>query len=89
MIPDHVFPDSNTANNTWTAAAGKLEKDVILDDYLGVYATANAPLKITLTEKNSALNVGISGYPSFTATPVTGEANTFEAPAARIKIQVQ
>ena len=85
--PDHVFPDSNTANNTWTAAAGKLEKDVILDDYLGVYATANAPLKITLTEKNSALNVGISGYPSFTATPVTGEANTFEAPAAGLKFK--
>ena len=44
-------------------------------------------MKITLTEKNSALNVGISGYPSFTATPVTGEANTFEAPAAGLKFK--
>jgi hypothetical protein len=25
LDPDHVFPDVNSANNTWTAAAGELE----------------------------------------------------------------
>jgi hypothetical protein len=27
LDPDHVFPDSNEANNVWTAAKGVIEKD--------------------------------------------------------------
>ncbi len=27
LDPDHVFPDYNKSNNTWTAATGKLERD--------------------------------------------------------------
>jgi hypothetical protein len=26
LDPDHVFPDSNEANNVWTAAKGVIEK---------------------------------------------------------------
>jgi succinate dehydrogenase flavin-adding protein (antitoxin of CptAB toxin-antitoxin module) len=30
-----MLPDSNESNNIWTAAKGILEKDIILDGYLG------------------------------------------------------
>jgi hypothetical protein len=35
---DHAFPDSNEANNVWSAAKDTLEKTLYLDDYLGVLA---------------------------------------------------
>ena len=65
LDPDHVFPDNNESNNVWTAGKGKIEKDVILDGYLGTYSTAKAPLKIDFTEKNSVLNVEITNFPKF------------------------
>jgi hypothetical protein len=34
------FPDSNEANNVWTAK-GVIEKDLILDGYLGTYSNAH------------------------------------------------
>lgn len=37
--PSHVFPDVNTANNTWKSEKGILEKDIILDTYLGKFST--------------------------------------------------
>ncbi|MFV8271140.1 M1 family metallopeptidase [Flavobacterium sp. GT2N3] len=85
LDPDHVLPDSNEGNNTWTASKGLIEKDVILDGYLGTYSTKMAPLKITFSEKNGALNVLITNYPSFTVEP-TGK-NSFESKQAGLKFQ--
>lgn len=85
LDPDHVLPDSNSANNTWTATKGLIEKDVILDGYLGVYSTKMAPLKITFTEKNGALNVLITNYPSFLVEPIG--KNTFESKQAGLKFE--
>jgi len=65
LDPDHVFPDSNEANNVWTAGKGVLEKDVILDGYLGTYSNTKSPMKITFSEKNSVLNAEITTTLSF------------------------
>ncbi|WP_163401358.1 M1 family metallopeptidase [Flavobacterium fluviatile] len=87
LDPEHVFPDNNQNNNVWTAEKGKIEKDIILDGYLGVYSTKNAPLKIELTEKNSVLNVEITNFPKFTVEPVAGEKDTFVSKAAGLKFK--
>ncbi|MBZ4040762.1 M1 family metallopeptidase [Flavobacterium hibisci] len=87
LDPDHVFPDNNVSNNVWTAGKGKVEKDIILDGYLGLYSTKNAPLKIELTEKNSVLNVEITNFPKFTVEPVAGEKDTFISNAAGLKFK--
>jgi len=87
LDPDHVFPDHNTTNNIWSAGKGKIEKDIILDGYLGSYSTKNAPLKIDLTEKNSVLNVAITNFPKFTIEPVAGEKDTFISKRAGLKFK--
>lgn len=83
--PDHVMPDSNSANNTWISDKGLIEKDVILDGYLGVYSTKAAPLKITFSEKRGALNVSIVGYPNFSVQSIGN--NTFESKQAGLKFE--
>jgi hypothetical protein len=87
LDPDHVFPDYNESNNVWTAGKGKIEKDIILDGYLGTYSTKNAPLKIELTEKNSVLNVEITNFPKFSVEPVAGEKDTFISNRAGLKFK--
>ncbi|WP_188050472.1 M1 family metallopeptidase [Flavobacterium sp. GP15] len=83
--PDHILPDSNVTNNTWTADKGLVEKDIILDGYLGVYSTKMSPLKITFSEKNGALKALITDYPAFTVQP-TGK-NSFESKQAGLKFE--
>ncbi|SHL74631.1 M1 family metallopeptidase [Flavobacterium xanthum] len=85
LDPDHVLPDSNTTNNIWTSGKGLIEKDIILDGYLGVYSTKMAPLKITFSEKNGVLNVLITNYPSFSVEPIG--KNTFESKLAGLKFE--
>jgi hypothetical protein len=87
LDPDHVFPDYNENNNIWTSGKGKIEKDIILDGYLGNYSAKNAPLKIELTEKNSVLNVEITNFPKFTVEPVAGEKDTFISNGAGLKFK--
>lgn len=85
LDPDRAFPDSNEANNTWTAAKSTLEKDIILDSYLGVFSTAKAPMKITFSEKNSTLNAEITNYPTFSLEPAGKDL--FESKRAGLKFQ--
>ncbi len=85
LDPDHVLPDTNTGNNSWTADKGLIEKDVILDGYLGTFSTKMAPIKITFSEKNGALNVLITNYPSFTVEPIG--KNSFESKLAGLKFE--
>ncbi|WP_348797465.1 M1 family metallopeptidase [Flavobacterium adhaerens] len=68
--PAHVFPDVNESNNTWKSGSGTVEKDVILDGYLGKFSTTKAPLKIEFTEKNSVLFAEITDYPKFSLTMI-------------------
>ena len=85
LDPDHAFPDSNEANNIWTVAKGVLEKDVILDGYLGTFSTAKAPMKITFSEKNSTLSAEITNYPKFALESVGKDL--FESKRAGVKFQ--
>nr|WP_309760243.1 M1 family metallopeptidase [Flavobacterium sp.] len=85
LDPDHVLPDSNTANNVWKDDKGTIEKDVILDGYLGTFSTVMAPIKIALSEKNGALNVLITGYPGFSAESVG--KNKFESKQAGLTFE--
>ncbi|MCC9074173.1 M1 family metallopeptidase [Flavobacterium sp. F-65] len=83
--PDHVFPDSNESNNVWTAGSGKIEKDVVLDSYLGTYSSKRTPLKITFTEKNDGLTVELPNYPKFSVQPVADAVDTFESTRAGLR----
>ena len=43
--PGHVFPDVNESNNTWKSGNGVIEKDIILDGYLGKFSTIKLPIE--------------------------------------------
>nr|WP_315174565.1 M1 family metallopeptidase [uncultured Flavobacterium sp.] len=83
--PDHVFPDYNESNNTWSADKGLIEKDIILDGYLGIFSTKMAPVKITFSEKNGVLNALITNYPGFSVESIG--KNSFESKLAGLKFE--
>ncbi|WP_366187536.1 M1 family metallopeptidase [Flavobacterium ovatum] len=85
LDPDHVFPDYNVSNNIWSSATGTIEKDIILDGYLGTYSNSKAPIKIVMTEKANTISVDITGYPKFTLASVGKDL--FESKAAGLKFQ--
>ena len=70
LDPDHVLPDSNTANDTWTAGKGELEKDVILDAYLGTFSSKQIPVKIIFSEEKGVLTAKSEGQPNLSFGPV-------------------
>jgi hypothetical protein len=70
LDPNHVFPDINSDNDTWTAGKGELEKDVILDAYLGTFSSKQIPVKIIFSEENGTLTGKSEGQPNLTFTPV-------------------
>ncbi|MFV5700800.1 M1 family metallopeptidase [Flavobacterium sp. XS2P12] len=83
--PDHVFPDSNESNNSWTSANGMIDVDIILDEYLGTYSNKNSSIKIVFSEKNSILNVAITDYPKFTVERIAKD--TFESKQSGLTFQ--
>lgn len=83
LDPDHVFPDSNEDNNSWKSGKGVVEKDVILDSYLGTYSNRMAPVKITFTEESGVLNATITDYPSFGLENTA--VDTFESKQAGVQ----
>lgn len=85
LDPDHIFPDSNEANNVWTADKGLIEKDMIYDPYLGVYSNSRLPFKITITEKNTLLNVDIPDYSDFSVETIGKDE--FESKRAGLKFK--
>lgn len=85
LDPQHVLPDNNPDNNIWSSATGEVEKDIILDGYLGTYSNSRAPIKIIFSEKNSVLNVAITDYPDFTVEPIGKDL--FESKRAGLQFQ--
>ncbi|RVT75338.1 M1 family peptidase [Flavobacterium sufflavum] len=85
LDPDHVFPDSNEANNIWTADKGVVEKDVVYDAYLGTFSNSRMPIKIVVSEKNTLLNVEITDYPEFSVNAVGKDE--FESKRAGLKFK--
>lgn len=85
LDPDHVFPDSNEANNVWSADKGVIEKDVIYDAYLGTFSNSRLPFKIVVFEKNTLLKVEIPDYPEFSLDAVGKDE--FESKRAGLKFK--
>ena len=83
--PDKVFPDINPSNNVWRSKGATIEKDLILDKYLGKFSNKNVPVKITLTEDNSKLMIEINDEPKFPMKP-NGKDN-FNIPNQDFEIQ--
>lgn len=69
LDPDRVLPDINPANNVWRSKSASVEKDIILDKYLGSYSNKQYPIKITLTEENGRLMIELTDQPKFPMTP--------------------
>jgi hypothetical protein len=78
LDPDHVFPDVNSKNNTWTPAAGELEKDVILDAYFGTYSSSMIPIKIAISEEDGSLVAKATGQPNIPLESAGKDKFTFE-----------
>ena len=55
LDPNFVFPDSNSQNNKWVSGVNSLDKVEVLDSYLGTFACAQPPIKITFTDDNGTL----------------------------------
>ncbi len=53
--PDRVFPDVNPSNNVWEAGKSELEKEPVLDAYLGKFGSKQIPVKLTFTSIDGML----------------------------------
>ena len=80
-----MFPDSNESNNIWILATGIIEKDVVLDDYLGTFSNNNNPIKIVFKKITGVIHVEISDYPKFKVKPIAKD--TFESKEAGVKFE--
>lgn len=78
LDPDHVFPDVNSLNNVWSSDKSELEKDVILDNYLGNYSSAMIPIKINFTEEEGTLVLNATGRPELSLETAGKDKFTFE-----------
>ena len=85
LDPEHVFPDNNENNNVWNSAKGLIEKDIVLDAYLGTYSNKMVPVKITFTDNNSQLMVEITNYPQIAVENIGKD--TFESKEAGLKFE--
>ena len=83
--PDHVFPDSNESNNSWTSVAGVTEKDINLDGYLGIFSNQYSPLKVIFAKKRGVVIVEMADYPDFLVEFV-GD-NTFKTKEVDVKFK--
>lgn len=85
LDPDKVFPDVNPDNNVWDSSKNELEKDIILDPYLGNYESKALPLKATISEKNEALEFKLDRNPPLELEYLGKDK--FGHPAAGVEIQ--
>jgi len=85
LDPDHVFPDFNESNNSWTSTDGIIKKDVILDGYLGTFSNRAYISKIIFSKKGGIISVEMTDTPVFTVEFIGN--NTFESQAAGVKFE--
>lgn len=83
--PDHILPDSNESNNSWSAATGKTEKDIDLKGYLGSFSNKNYIGTFVLSLKRGILTAEMTNYPKFTIEYV--DNNTFKSEEAGLTFQ--
>ncbi len=85
LDPQNVFPDCNDKNNTWTLDNGYLDKDLLLDDYLGNFSSKLIPIKITFTDDNGVLMMASTGQPTINLAPA--EKDKFTATVVELSVQ--
>jgi hypothetical protein len=85
LDPGHVFPDVNTDNDTWTSGKGELEKDVILDAYLGAFSSKQIPVKLVFSEENGVLVGKSQGQPNLTLAAAGKDKFVFDAAGLTIQ----
>ncbi len=83
--PDHVFPDSNSANNSWLSSKNGTEKVIDLLPYLGAFSSKQIPIKLTAIDEDGTLTFVSDGQPNLT---LDSEGNDkFSMKAAGVVIQ--
>ena len=61
LNPSGTLPDSNEANNIWTAGKSALEKDLDLTPYEGTFGNKQIPIKLIFSEKEDGFYITIEG----------------------------
>ncbi len=59
--PKQVFPDMNPENNLWSASKTAVVQDLILEPYLGTFASKQLPFKLLVTDDAGTLTIEASG----------------------------
>ena len=85
LDPEHKLPDYNTANNSWASGKNELEKDVILDPYIGTYGLKQSTAKLVFFEQNDKLMFQFTGDPAY-ALEISGK-DRFKLKQAPIEFQ--
>ena len=85
LDPNTVFPDVNPDNNVWDSNKNELEKDIILDAFIGTYSSKAIPLKIVLAENNGSLELQLQSNPPLELESLGKD--TFGYPAAKVELE--
>src|SRR5690606_10036637 len=85
LDPEMTLPDVNRNNNFWEKGTGFLEKDIILDPYLGTFSSSIIPVKLTFTDKDGVLMLESDGQPPIALESVGKD--TFAMPAYGIEVK--
>lgn len=59
LDPDHDFPDSNDSNTTWTSNTGIVEKDIDINDYLGIFTNKQKKELILISKSRETILVSM------------------------------
>lgn len=85
LDPENVFPDYNPANNVWNSSKNKPIKDIVADEYVGLYKSNNYPIKVEFKSENNILNVILPGSPVIELTSIG--TDMFESKMAGAKFK--
>ena len=81
LDPEKVLPDGNPDNNKWAAdgaAPSSATPPANLDAFTGEYATAEAPIAITIAKAETGLTVKLGAQPAMPLKFVKGTTFVFE-----------
>ena len=80
LDPDHVFPDHNSANDTWKATAdASAAASIDLQSYVGVYKNPNIQMALDVKVVNNELMVEATGQPALPLTSTGKDKFSIEA----------
>jgi len=83
--PEHLLPDSNESNNSWTSATGIIEKDVDMGAYLGTFSNKKYIGQLAITSKRGIVYVELTGNPKFVIEYIGND--TFASNSTNVKLE--